>query len=233
MLSIWIVVDETENSLFHLMTQCLHHSDLIPVSPAIKTYKVLVDSACLHLSSSERGTFLNYFSPPSDQLISAVQRDQTGWNLLEVWIWRSPSIEEYGNKTFTWTKQGSQRPPAREEVQGNLIRHNTFSTRLPHHNVDLKESQQSGLRTMKREVATWRNKDVPLASMCLGGTEKDSFKKNRCWAANFPPQDELKCSNQQYSRFPDGEIEAPTYESHEKKQSPRDNRGKKVSLRWK
>lgn len=75
-LSIWILVDKTEKSLFHLMTQCMRHSDLILVSSAIKTCKVLVDTACLHLSSSEsEALFKMFFS--SDQLISAVLRDQT------------------------------------------------------------------------------------------------------------------------------------------------------------
>lgn len=110
-LSIWIVVDKIEYSLFHIMTQCLRHSDLILISPAIKN---LESAGRRSMPPSfiiwECSTFFIFYFFPSDQVISAVLRDQTGRNLLEVWIWRSPSIEEYGNKTSTWTKRGSWSP---------------------------------------------------------------------------------------------------------------------------
>jgi len=66
------------------MTPCLHRSDLIPVCPAIKTWEEPVDAACLHRSLSERERLLKYVFSPSDQLIGAVLKDQTGQNLLEV-----------------------------------------------------------------------------------------------------------------------------------------------------
>lgn len=108
-----------QDGLSRLMTQYMHHSDLMPISPVIKNCKLLAEHMrcdkigfywCLHPSSSESKAnsfficfFFFFFS--SDQLIIAVLRDQTGWNLLEVWMW-SPSIEEYGNKTSTWTTVG-------------------------------------------------------------------------------------------------------------------------------
>lgn len=63
-LSIWDLLDKTENVLFRLMTPGLHHSDLIPVCPAIKTWKVLVDAACLHLSPSESEALFFIISLP-------------------------------------------------------------------------------------------------------------------------------------------------------------------------
>lgn len=69
-LSIWILVDKTENSLFHLMTQCLHHSDLILISPAIKNLESAGrHSMPLSLIIWECSTFF-YFSP---QINSSLQ----------------------------------------------------------------------------------------------------------------------------------------------------------------
>ena len=108
-----------QDGLLHLMTHYMHHSDLIPISPVIKNCKLLAehmrcdkmgftDASIPHHLRVRQILFFLYiyiFFSPSDQLIIAVLRDQTGWNLLEVWMW-SPSIEEYGNKTSTWTTVG-------------------------------------------------------------------------------------------------------------------------------
>ena len=164
------------------MTQWLHHSDLILVF------------SCNHNLQSAGGhslppSLIIWVKPfliiffPSDQLISAVQWDQTGWNLLEVWIWKSPSIEEYGNKTFTWTEQGSWSPQARGKRQGNLIRHNTFF--LHSCPITMSSLRNSSSQVLEKRATTRRNKDIPLTLVEL----KQALLRK---AANFPPWDEIK-----------------------------------------
>lgn len=73
-------MDSGWQDLFHPMTQCPRLSDLILVSSAIKTCKVLVDTACLHLSSSESEALFFPFFPP--QINSSAQC----WGIKQAWI---------------------------------------------------------------------------------------------------------------------------------------------------
>lgn len=69
-LSIWILVDKSEYPILYVLKLYLCHSDLILVSPAIKTCQVLVDTACLIIW--EWSTFFSFFPQ-----INTVQRWRT------------------------------------------------------------------------------------------------------------------------------------------------------------
>ena len=106
---------------FHLMTP---RSQRLCSSPAIKSCNVLVNKdedtkslyRCLHFTSAQgRRTFSTLFSLISTHQCSGCGIKQS-WNLLEVWLW-SLSIEEYGNKTWTWTMQGSWSPQVKEKQE--------------------------------------------------------------------------------------------------------------------
>lgn len=139
-LSIWIHVDKTEDFSSRLMTQCRRHSDLNLNSPAIKG---LVRHSTLHLSSSVKEALL-FFNP---QINSSVQH----WGIKQAGICLRCESEEVLRLRNTVIRPPLElsealQAPGEGKVQGNLIRHNTFSAQLPHPSVVLKESQQSSLR---------------------------------------------------------------------------------------
>lgn len=129
----------------------------------------------------EQGTSLFLFFP---QINSSVQcwGIKRGWNLLGVRMW-SPLIEEYGNKTFTWTRQGSWAPRRRKRQKETSLDTIFFSRLLPHHNVELEEFKDSG------GGATWRNKGILMLG-CASVTPKQMLlegKKKELPSCKFPP----------------------------------------------
>lgn len=161
----------------------MQHSDLFPLWPATKAWK---DAACLYLSSSESKALFDYFFPP--QINSSVQC----WRIKQAGICLRCESEEVLQMRNTVIRpplelrMAPEAPRRRETAQGNLIRHN--SSWLPHLNVELKESQQSSLRTLKIPEETKTSCLSGYASVAL----KQTLKRKSCQAANLPPWDEVK-----------------------------------------
>lgn len=109
-------------------------------------------------------------------------------------------------------------PQAKEKAGGNLIRHYAFSTWLPHHNAELKESQS--LRTVKKRRRQKKKKSQPeetkasRSPQCASVTLKQALLKKAAELQISCREMKRKCSNQQYFGFPSGGTEAPAYEAH-------------------
>lgn len=113
--------------------------------------------------------------------------------------------------------------PRRGEKHEEISLGNTFSTRLPHHNVALKKSQQSSLRTVKKKSSTLKETKTSRSPRCASVALKQTLLK-KLPSCKFPAMRWSKSA--QTSNISDSQVEERKllHTKHiQTKKSPQDN----------